>query len=153
MGKGQQTATALTTFFQFWCYITPIIGAIIADQYLGKYRAILLFACIYFVGLVILTATASPMGIENGAAFPGFIVSIIIIGLGTGGIKSNVAPLIAEQYQSKSPYIKTLKKGERVIVTPQATYQRIFTMFYWLINIGRFTLQIDTIHALISFFT
>ena len=24
MGKGQQTATALTTFFQFWCYITPV---------------------------------------------------------------------------------------------------------------------------------
>ncbi|CAO3621308.1 unnamed protein product [Mucor fragilis] len=136
MGKGQQTATALTTFFQFWCYITPIIGAIVADQYLGKYRAILLFACIYFIGLVILTATASPMGIENGAAFPGFIVAIIIIGLGTGGIKSNVAPLIAEQYQSKAPYIKVLKNGERVIVTPQATYQRIFTMFYWLINIG-----------------
>lgn len=24
MGKGQQTATALNTFFQFWCYITPV---------------------------------------------------------------------------------------------------------------------------------
>ncbi|KAG2205449.1 hypothetical protein INT46_007660 [Mucor plumbeus] len=136
MGKGQQTATALTTFFQFWCYITPIFGAIVADQYLGKYRAILLFSIVYFVGLIILTATASPAGIASGAAFPGFIVSIIIIGLGTGGIKSNVAPLIAEQYQSKSPYVKVNKKNERVIVTPQATYQKIFNMFYWGINVG-----------------
>jgi POT family proton-dependent oligopeptide transporter len=136
MGKGQQTATALTTFFQFWCYITPILGAIVADQYLGKYRSILLFSIIYFLGLIILTATSSPMGIESGAAFPGFIVAIIIIGLGTGGIKSNVSPLVAEQYQSKSPYVSTTKKGERVIVTPQATYQKIFNMFYWGINIG-----------------
>lgn len=136
MGKGQQTATALTTFFQFWCYVTPILGAVIADQYLGKYRTILLFSIIYFIGLVILTATASPMGIESGAAFPGFIVAVIIIGLGTGGIKSNVSPLVAEQYQSKSPYVSTNAKGERVIVSPQATYQKIFSYFYWGINVG-----------------
>ncbi|KAI8084228.1 POT family-domain-containing protein [Gilbertella persicaria] len=136
MGRGQQTATALTTFFQFWCYITPIIGAVVADQYLGKYRTIVLFSCFYIVGLVILTATASPAAIANGAAFPGFIVAIIIIGLGTGGIKSNVSPLVAEQYQSKSPYITTTAKGERVIVTPQATYQKIFNLFYWGINVG-----------------
>ncbi|GAA5798404.1 hypothetical protein HPULCUR_003806 [Helicostylum pulchrum] len=135
MGKGHQTATALTTFFQFWCYITPIIGAIIADQYLGKYRSILMFSIIYFIGLVVLTATASPMGIESGAAFPGFIVAIII-GFGTGGIKSNVSPLVAEQYTSRSAYVTTTAKGERVIVTPQATYQKIFTYFYWGINVG-----------------
>ncbi|CAO3692610.1 hypothetical protein G6F70_005638 [Rhizopus microsporus] len=136
LGRGQQTATALNTFFQFWGYITPIIGAIVADQYLGKYRTILLFASFYLVGLVILTATASPVAIANGAAFPGFIVGIIIVGLGTGGIKSNVSPLVAEQYQSKVPYVKTTEKGERVIVTPQATYQKIFNMFYWGINVG-----------------
>jgi POT family proton-dependent oligopeptide transporter len=136
MGRGQQTATALTTFFQFWCYITPIIGAIVADQYLGKYKTIILFAFTYLVGLVILTATSCPAAIESGAAFPGFIVAIIIIGLGTGGIKSNVAPLVAEQYKSKAAFIRTTKKGERVIVSPQATYQKIFLYFYWGINIG-----------------
>ncbi|KAI7864562.1 POT family-domain-containing protein [Spinellus fusiger] len=136
MGKGQQTATALSTFFQFWCYITPIFGAIVADQYLGKYKTILLFSIIYFVGLVILTLTSIPSAIDSGASFPGFIVSIIIIGLGTGGIKSNVSPLVAEQYTSKSPFVRTLKNGKRVIVTPQATYQRIFNIFYWGINIG-----------------
>ncbi|KAI9497643.1 POT family-domain-containing protein [Zychaea mexicana] len=136
MGKGQQTATALTTFFQFWCYITPIIAAIIADQYLGKYKTILYFSCIYFVGLIILTCTSIPTSIDSGGAFPGYIVAIIIIGLGTGGIKANVSPLVAEQYRSRSPYVKTLKNGNRVIVTPQATYQKIFNMFYWGINIG-----------------
>ncbi|KAI8365558.1 POT family-domain-containing protein [Blakeslea trispora] len=136
MGKGQQTATALTTFFQFWCYVTPILGAIVADQYLGKYRTIVLFAACYMVGLVILTATSIPSAIESGAAFPGFIVSIIIIGLGTGGIKSNVSPLVAEQYKNQTPYVSTNAKGQRVIVSPQATYQKIFSYFYWGINAG-----------------
>ncbi|CAO3597428.1 unnamed protein product [Absidia cylindrospora] len=136
MGKGQQTATALTTFFQFWCYITPILGAIVGDQFLGKYKTIVVFSVIYLVGLVILTATASPVAISNGAAFPGFIVSLIIVGLGTGGIKANVSPLVAEQYRSRPAYIKTLANGKRVIVTSQATYQKIFNMFYWGINVG-----------------
>ncbi|GAA5803696.1 hypothetical protein HPULCUR_009179 [Helicostylum pulchrum] len=132
---GQQVATSLTTFFQFWCYITPILGAIVADQFLGKYKTIL-FSIIYFVGLIILTLTSIPMAIESGAAFPGFIVAVIIIGLATGGIKANVSPLVAEQYRSKSAYVKTLNNGNRVIVTPQATYQKIFNYFYWGINIG-----------------
>jgi POT family proton-dependent oligopeptide transporter len=113
-----------------------LYSAIIADQFWGKYKTIVVFAGIYFVGLVILTCTAIPNAIAGGAAFPGFVVAIIIIGLGTGGIKSNVSPLVAEQYVQKSPYIKTKKNGKRVIVTPQATYQKIFNMFYWGINVG-----------------
>lgn len=155
MGKGQQTATALTTFFQFWCYITPIIGAVVADQYWGKYKTILIFACVYFVGLIILTLTSIPAAIASGATFPGFIVAIIIIGFATGGIKSNVSPLVAEQYKNTTPYVKTLtpktsskytadegdlpthtanasnKTETRVIVSPQATYQKLFNYFYW----------------------
>lgn len=107
-----------------------------ADQYLGKYKTILLFGCLYLCGLLILTLTAIPSAIASGAAFPGFIVAIIVIGLGTGGIKSNVSPLVAEQYKSKKPFVRTLKNGQRVIVTPQATYQKIFNMFYWGINVG-----------------
>ncbi|KAI8969198.1 POT family-domain-containing protein [Mycotypha africana] len=139
MGKGQQTATALTTFFQFWCYVTPIIGAIIADQYWGKYKTILVFSGVYLLGLLILTLTAIPAAITSGATFPGFIVAIIIIGLATGGIKSNVSPLVAEQYKNSKPYIKTIQKGgsqQQVIVSPQATYQKLFNYFYWGINCG-----------------
>ena len=170
MGKGQQTATALTTFLQFWCYITPIIGAIIADQMLGKYKTILVFACIYFVGLLVLTLTSIPAAIASGATFPGFIVAVIIIGFATGGIKANVSPLVAEQYQNSTPFIKVLKqkssskfsadegdlpahnkhevtvgKEERVIVSPQATYQKLFNMFYWGINVGSLAASFTTV--------
>jgi len=36
LGQGQQTATALSTFFAFWCYVTPLLGAWLADTYLGR---------------------------------------------------------------------------------------------------------------------
>lgn len=73
------------------------MGAVISDQYLGKYNTIVYFSFIYLFGVFILFITSLPVSIEHGAALPGLIVAMIIIGLGTGGIKSNVSPLIAEQ--------------------------------------------------------
>jgi POT family proton-dependent oligopeptide transporter len=136
VGRGQSGATALTNFFSFWCYFTPVIGAIVADQYLGKYKTIVLFAGFYLVGLIVLFVTSLPVAIEGGAAFPGLIVAMIIIGLGTGGIKSNVSPLIAEQVQETRTRTKYLASGEKVIIDPTLTVQRIYMIFYLCINIG-----------------
>lgn len=133
---GQQGASALSYFFQFWCYVTPILGAVVADQFLGKFKTICVFSGIYVVGCLILFLTSLPVAIDHGAALGGLIAAMIIIGLGTGGIKSNVAPLIAEQYTVTKPYVKTLKSGQRVIVDPAATVQSIFMVFYFCINLG-----------------
>ncbi|KAF4505960.1 hypothetical protein G6O67_006092 [Ophiocordyceps sinensis] len=54
LGLGHQVATGLNLFFQWFCYVTPILVAIISDQYLGKYKSILVFCAIYWLGLVIL---------------------------------------------------------------------------------------------------
>ncbi|KAH8429083.1 peptide MFS transporter [Aspergillus melleus] len=140
LGMGHQGATGLTTFFQFWCYVTPIIGAIVADQYLGKYKTIVLFCIVYLVGLLILVCTSIPTALAHGAGLGGFIVAILIIGLGTGGIKSNVAPLIADQYKRKKMAMSTTKKGERVIIDPALTIQRIYMIFYGCINLGSLSL-------------
>ena len=117
-------------------YVTPLIGAVVSDQYLGKYWTIFYFSIIYVVGNLILFLTSLPVAIENGAALGGLVTAMIVIGLGTGGIKSNVSPLIAEQYQNTKPFLKTLKSGERVIVDPAATIQRIYMIFYMMINVG-----------------
>ncbi|KAK2748184.1 MFS peptide transporter [Colletotrichum kahawae] len=141
LGMGHQAATGLNLFFQWFCYVTPILGAIIADQYLGKYKTILVFCAFYWVGLVILWTTSLPVAMANGAGKPGYIVAIIVIGLGTGGIKSNIAPLIADQYQRRVMAVKTEKTGERVIIDPAVTYQRIYMIFYWCINLGSLSLM------------
>lgn len=136
LGFRQTGATAMTNFFQFWCYCTPLLGAIIADQYLGKYATIKWFSLVYMVGIAILFVTSLPWSIRNGAAFPGLIVAMAVIGLGTGGIKCNVSPLIAEQVRSTNAFVKTLRSGKQVIVDPDITVQRVYMVFYLCINLG-----------------
>ncbi|KAL4894259.1 POT family-domain-containing protein [Aspergillus ambiguus] len=136
LGKGQAIATALGNFFKFWAYASTVIGAIVADQFIGKFKAILVACMVYIVGLTVLVATAIPASIRGGSAFGGLIASMIILGLGTGGIKANVTPFCAEQYQKTHAFVKTLKSGERVIVDPDLTVERMFMWFYWAVNIG-----------------
>ena len=93
-------------YSHFWCHYFCI-------SMLGKFRTICVFASVYVVGIFILFMTSLPFAIENGAALGGLIAAMIVIGLGTGGIKSNVSPLIADQYTITKPYVKTLKSGER----------------------------------------
>lgn len=106
LGRGHRAATLLTTFFQFLCYLTPIIGAILADQFWGKYKTIFLACLVYMTGLFVLVLTSTPAAIHAGVAFPGLIIAIIILGFGTGGVKSNVSPLMAEQYTRTKPMTK-----------------------------------------------
>jgi peptide/histidine transporter 3/4 len=40
------------------CYVTPLLGAFLADAYLGRYWVILLFSIIYMTGLSGLSASA-----------------------------------------------------------------------------------------------
>jgi len=136
LGLKQSGATAMTNFFQFWCYLTPLFGAVVADQYLGKYATIKWFSLVYMVGIAILFVTSLPWAVRGGAAYPGLIVAMLVIGLGTGGIKSNVSPLIAEQVRSNKPFVKDLPGGKRVIVDPEITVQRIYMIFYMCINVG-----------------
>ncbi|WDK09665.1 POT family protein [Colletotrichum graminicola] len=155
LGKGQAIATGIGFIFEFWCFLTPLFGAIIADSWLGRFKTICLGAIISTFGFIILFATSLPVALKAGAGLPGLLVALFVIGLGTGGIKSNVGPLIADQYSGKSRRIKTLKGGERVILDPDVTIQNIFSTYYWqastrnwmayrLINIGSSSMLLAT---------
>lgn len=139
-----QGATALSYFWQFWCYISPILGAYISDTYLGKYNTICVFCGVYVVGIFILFITSIPSVASHNASLGGFIAAIIIIGLGTGGVKSNVSPLIADQIPKTKPVIKILKSGEKVIQDPNITIQNVFMFFYLMINIGSLSVLATT---------
>lgn len=91
---------------------------------------------VYICGLLILLLTSLPVSLQNGAGLGGFIAAIILIGLGTGGIKANVSPLIADQYTRRRMAVHTTAKGQRVIISPATTIQRIYTVFYGCINLG-----------------
>ncbi|EGW31234.1 uncharacterized protein SPAPADRAFT_56124 [Spathaspora passalidarum NRRL Y-27907] len=136
LALNQSGASALSYFFQFWCYVTPILGGWIADTYWGKYKTIFYFCILYIIGIFILFITSLPSITSRTTGLAGYIVSIIIIGLATGGVKSNVSPLIADQIPKTKPVIKVLKSGERVIQDPNITIQNVFMFFYLMINIG-----------------
>lgn len=136
LGLGQQKAVALLYAFQFWCYLTPIFGAIIADSYWGKYKTILRFAIVNVIGVFVLVVSSLPVNIENGWALPGLLLAMVIIGLGTGGIKANVSPLIGEQYRNEKYRLVYTKDEKQAIISPIVTIQSIFMIFYYCINVG-----------------
>lgn len=48
------------------------------------------------------------------------------MGLGTGGFKANISPMVAEQSKLTRLTVVTLKSGERVIQDPSMTASRIY---------------------------
>jgi hypothetical protein len=60
--------------------------------------------------------------------------------------KPNVAPLLLDQIPVTRPKVEILKTGERVIVDPEASTERVMLWFYLLINIGGF-MQVATSYA------
>jgi len=143
LGMGQRASTGIGTFNQFWVYVVPLFGAYVADTYLGRYNTIAISIAIAIVGHVILTASAAPMVLNNThGALAAFLIGLIIMGLGTGGFKPNISPLVAEQVVTESMRVKTLPSGERVIVDPAVTTSRVYNWFYLFINIGALVGQI-----------
>ncbi|KZV72659.1 PTR2-domain-containing protein [Peniophora sp. CONT] len=137
LGKGQQTANGLSTFNSMWSYCTPLFGAYIADTYFGRYKTIMYAISICLIGHILLIVAALPTVITKPDTSIGVLaLGMIIMGLGTGGFKSNISPLIAEQQRSLKPFIRVKKNGERVIVDPAMTTARIYMWFYFFTNIG-----------------
>ncbi|KAG5638605.1 hypothetical protein H0H81_011495 [Sphagnurus paluster] len=147
LGLGQQASTGLTTFYQFWCYVTPLFGAYIADTYLGRYNTICIAVAIALIGHIILIIPSIPGIIEHESAVGAFAVALIVMGLGTGLFKSNISPLIAEQYKRTHLFIETRKNGERVIVDPSLTISRLYMYFYLFINVGALVGQIGMTYS------
>ncbi|CAK7225338.1 hypothetical protein SBRCBS47491_005854 [Sporothrix bragantina] len=155
MGFGQATATAITTFNVFWQYVTPLLGAYVADSYLGRYRTISFALLIDIVGHgVLLLAGLPPLLRKEPASgsLAALVMGMLIIGFGTGGFKPNVNPLIVEQVSSRHGgsrmFVRTLPAtGERVIVDPAVTASRIYHYFYMVINMGALCGQTGMVYA------
>ncbi|KAE8690427.1 Protein NRT1/ PTR FAMILY 8.3 [Hibiscus syriacus] len=103
------------------CYVMPLIGAFLADAYLGRYWTIASFSIIYVFGMTILTLSASIHGLkptcdENNVYHPTrlqtgvFFLGLYLIALGTGGIKPCVSSFGADQFDDSD---ETEKKKKR----------------------------------------
>lgn len=108
-------ATSIFHGFSLLCYLMPLFGAVLADGFLGRYRTILYLSIIYFVGNLIVSTTALPPPEWIGPS-----IGLLLIAVGTGGIKSSVAPFGADQFAP----------GQ------EKEQQSFFSAFYFMINLG-----------------
>ncbi|KAM9836042.1 solute carrier family 15 member 1-like [Aulostomus maculatus] len=122
-------ATTIYHTFVALCYLTPILGAIIADSWLGKFKTIVYLSIVYALGQVIMAISAihditdvnqdgTPDNMTVHVALS--MVGLILIALGTGGIKPCVAAFGGDQFQDHE---------ER----QRSTF---FSIFYLSINAG-----------------
>uniref|UniRef100_H3C9A9 Solute carrier family 15 member 1b n=1 Tax=Tetraodon nigroviridis TaxID=99883 RepID=H3C9A9_TETNG len=101
-------ATTIYHTFVALCYLTPILGAIVADSWLGKYKTIVYLSIVYAVGQVVLAVSAihditdtNRDGTPDNMTFHVALsmVGLVLIALGTGGIKPCVAAFGGDQFE------------------------------------------------------
>ncbi|KAJ7891313.1 PTR2-domain-containing protein [Mycena olivaceomarginata] len=138
LGMGIVAATGLTKTFSFLAYTLPILGGIMADTKWGRFKTICVGTAIGAVAHIILVIAAIPSVIAGGHAVAPFTIAFLLLALGTGYIKSCIAPIIADQSVVKHQSVTTLPSGERVIVDPSSTIQSMLMIYYWAVNVGAF---------------
>lgn len=138
LNMGLQAASGLGLLFTFLAYLVPIFGAWIADTKIGRYQAIVWGVIVGAVAHVIMIGGAAPALLQAGKGVAPFLVSFIMLAIGAGIFKPNVAPTIIDQYQYQREYTKVLKSGEKVLVDPETTVSHIMLIFYAFVNVGAF---------------
>jgi len=94
-------------------YLTPIIGAILADVFLGKYKTIIFLSIVYVLGHLALAMDETRFGLSLG---------LTLIAIGAGGIKPCVSAHVGDQFGKTNSFL----------------LEKVFSWFYITINVGAF---------------
>ncbi|MBL8826020.1 MAG: POT family MFS transporter [Planctomycetaceae bacterium] len=97
--------------FKFLNYFFPIIGALLADSILGKYRTIIWLSLGYCFGHLVLGLDHTRWGLGWG---------LLLIAIGSGGIKPCVSAHVGDQFGPSNAHL----------------IERVFGWFYFAINFG-----------------
>uniref|UniRef100_A0A671Z1D5 Solute carrier family 15 member 1b n=1 Tax=Sparus aurata TaxID=8175 RepID=A0A671Z1D5_SPAAU len=122
-------ATTIYHTFVALCYLTPILGAIVADSWLGKFKTIVYLSLVYTLGQIIMAISAihditdhnkdgTPDDMTLHIALS--MVGLLLIALGTGGIKPCVAAFGGDQFEDHQ----------------EKQRSTFFSIFYLSINAG-----------------
>lgn len=94
-------------------YFTPLLGALLSDIWLGKYRTILFFSITYCFGLLVLSLDNTRMGLGAG---------LILVAIGSGIIKPCVSANVGDQFGKTNKHLM----------------EKVYGWFYFAINLGAF---------------
>jgi proton-dependent oligopeptide transporter, POT family len=100
-------------------YFFPVLGAILADVWYGKYRTIITLSLVYCLGHAALAADDTRRGLFAGLA---------LIALGSGGIKPCVSAHVGDQFGKSNAHL----------------LEKVYGWFYLSINFGSFISTILT---------
>ncbi len=103
--------------FMMMTYLTPLLGGWIADRFWGRYRTILWISLFYVLGHLTLALWETRAG---------FVTGLILITLGSGGIKPCVSAFVGDQFRPEQKLLM----------------QKVYGWFYWVINLGSATAKL-----------
>jgi len=106
-------ATKWYHLFTSAVYFTPILGALLSDVFIGKFKTILILSIIYCFGHLTLAIDETRFGL---------IIGLSLISIGAGGIKPCVSAHVGDQFG----------KTNSILLT------KVFSWFYLSINMGAF---------------
>lgn len=107
-------ANETTHLFLSLVYLTPVLGGLLADWFLGKYTTIMSLSLVYSLGSLVLAVAGVA---EN---YPLFYGGLLLIALGSGGIKPCVSANVGDQFDSSN----------------QELLPKAYSLFYMAINFG-----------------
>uniref|UniRef100_A0A668ABE8 Solute carrier family 15 member 1 n=1 Tax=Myripristis murdjan TaxID=586833 RepID=A0A668ABE8_9TELE len=122
-------ATSIYHAFVALCYLTPILGAIVADSWLGKFKTIIYLSIVYAIGQIVMAVSAihditdtDRNGTPDNMVFHVALsmIGLFLIAVGTGGIKPCVSAFGGDQFDAS-------QVGQR---------STFFSVFYLCINAG-----------------
>jgi len=105
-------SNSINHMFSTLVYATPLLGAILADWFFGKYRVILIGSLIYTIGHFLLSMFDTNLA--------GFQTGLIIIAFSAGAIKSCVSANVGDQFDHSNQHLMST----------------IYSWFYFSINAG-----------------
>lgn len=114
-GWSRKEALGLYAWYTGLVYVTPVLGGMLADAFLGYRRAVLL-------GALLMTLGHASMALESRASFYAGLALLIV---GNGFFKPNISTIVGELYE----------QGDR-------RRDAGFTIFYMGINLGSLFSQI-----------
>uniref|UniRef100_H2Y3X7 Uncharacterized protein n=1 Tax=Ciona savignyi TaxID=51511 RepID=H2Y3X7_CIOSA len=114
------TSTSIFHAFTMLAYFFPLVGGILADSYWGKYKTIAYLSIVYVIGHVMKTIAAIPFIPGNTTHIVLSMIGLLLIAMGTGGIKPCVSSFGGDQF----------KLHQTVYLS------QFFSMFYFAINSG-----------------
>eukprot|EP00762_Andalucia_godoyi_P000159 ANDGO_02413.mRNA.1 Peptide transporter family 1 len=120
LGFGQEQAMSIYHGFIAIAYLSAIPGGIISDAKWGKFYTIFRLSIVYLVGSFTLAFTAIPGITGNPPHWWGCMLGLLLIAIGTGGIKPCVSAMGADQFDSSQTVL----------------LERFFLFFYASINFG-----------------